>query len=146
MNDKIIVRNLDVKKYSIIEYFYQPKTDLDYTVCENCGRLISNICVIKDDEETYNVGLDCISTIMKYDNLTLHEMEMLKIKKYLNNLKKFRADLIKKNRSIKPLCKYDKNDKSISIFHNGRKFGYITEYLFNKLKLDKLNMEFESEV
>lgn len=58
---KVVKRSLPIKKYKIIDTW----STLDpETVCDNCGKAISNIAKIKsEDGKTYLVGMDCAATL-----------------------------------------------------------------------------------
>lgn len=61
---KTIQRNLPIDTtYSIVESFYKSLED-GGDICNNCGKLISNVAIIKDAKGVaYHVGLDCASTL-----------------------------------------------------------------------------------
>jgi len=61
---KVIQRSLPIDTtYSIVESFYKSLED-GGDICNNCGKLISNVAVIKNaNGNTFNVGLDCASTL-----------------------------------------------------------------------------------
>ena len=62
---KVIQRNLDLnKEYSFVSAKYISLVDGSGCSCDNCGKLIANIVIIKDAEGShYNVGSDCATTL-----------------------------------------------------------------------------------
>lgn len=59
---KVIRRNLLIENYTIVDTFSLGEGD--YVACDNCGRPIKNVAVIKSDtNQQYNVGLDCAQTL-----------------------------------------------------------------------------------
>ena len=72
---KIIQRNIPInQQYEIIETFYSSIED-SATCCDNCGKLIANICVIKgkDDGKVYHIGMDCADSLTSIKNELLFE-------------------------------------------------------------------------
>lgn len=79
-NKKIIIRNLDLtKKYSIVGHRYEPLIDGNPCNCYNCGRLISNIATVETEGKEFDIGLDCLKTVL-YNN------ELLESDSYLKHL------------------------------------------------------------
>lgn len=93
----IIQRNLDLTlKYVLIDKKYIPLIDGGGTVCDNCNAPIANIATIKSGDKTYNIGFDCLDTIllnnMILDGKSLEEYTHFKthVKAYIriaNNMK-----------------------------------------------------------
>ncbi len=62
---KVIRRNLPINTtYTLIDSFYSGGLLDNPMTCENCGRPIANIGVVKNAEgQTFDVGMDCASTL-----------------------------------------------------------------------------------
>ena len=64
---KAINGKLDMSKsYRLIDIEYRGKLDIGTAEsCENCGQIISNTAIVKDDDgKTFRIGLDCMQTIV----------------------------------------------------------------------------------
>lgn len=84
---KVIVRNLPIRKYRIIECSYTSEV----CYCDNCNKLIKNIATIEDENKnTHFVGLDCAETLSGID-----EWDILYYKEKFNIGKKIRTKLLK---------------------------------------------------
>lgn len=80
----IISRKLDLSiKYNLIDKKYIPLIDNIGLCCDNCGKLISNIATIRGNNQTYNIGFDCLDTILLnnsiLDGLSLDDYNKAKI-------------------------------------------------------------------
>jgi hypothetical protein len=91
---KTIKRNLPIDTtYTLVESFYRSLEDGGCS-CDNCGRLISNIAVVKDNTRgvQYNVGMDCAGTLTgiqgNYEFEWIHKI-------YFNEAKSARAAMMK---------------------------------------------------
>lgn len=73
---KVIQRSVPLnQRYEIVSSFYQSLEDGGGTICENCGRLITNVATIKgqSDGRMYAIGMDCAETITSIkDEWELH--------------------------------------------------------------------------
>jgi len=49
--------------------------------CDNCGKLIANIAVLKHNTDIFNVGMDCLENILK-NNLILSQTDIKDIEAY----------------------------------------------------------------
>src|SRR3990167_3450645 len=67
---KRIIGRLPVNvRYTVIDTAYKAKDAIDFSVCDNCGKIISNIAIIENEQnQRYSVGLDCASTMQLYRN------------------------------------------------------------------------------
>lgn len=67
----IVQRNLPLnQKYILTDKKYIPLSEGYGTCCDNCGKLISNIATVKNDNGTvFNIGFDCLETILINNNL-----------------------------------------------------------------------------
>lgn len=67
----IIQRNLPLnQKYVLTDKKYIPLTEGCGTCCDNCGQLIANIATVRNADGTvYNIGFDCLETILINNNL-----------------------------------------------------------------------------
>lgn len=67
MKTKVIIqRSLPLTQtYNLIETFYSSAMDGGGHLCENCGRLISNIAKVQGetDKNIYYIGMDCAETL-----------------------------------------------------------------------------------
>jgi hypothetical protein len=95
----IIKRNLDLnKKYFFVSKTYISLIDGYGTTCANCNKLIANIATVKDeDNKVFNIGLDCLETLMlnneilKGVDIDFKEIkkQLQKVKRGLSNIKEF---------------------------------------------------------
>lgn len=73
----IIQRGLPLHKYELVGIIHTPIED-GGSVCENCGKTISNIASIKDENgKHHHVGMDCLETIQQ-SNSFLNAEEWVK--------------------------------------------------------------------
>jgi hypothetical protein len=91
---RVIKRNLPVDTtYELVESFYISLADGGCS-CDNCGRLISNVAVVKDQKRNkqYSVGMDCAGTLTgikdDFDFNFIHQS-------YFNDAKSARAAIKK---------------------------------------------------
>jgi len=103
----IIQRNLDLNiKYVLIDKKYIPLIDSVGMVCDNCNKLISNIATIKGGGKVYNIGFDCLDTIllnnMILDGKSLKEYEHFKshVKTYIKKANELK-DIVKEHNTTK---------------------------------------------
>ena len=86
---KIIARNLDLTvKYDLIDKRYIPIIDSIGIVCANCGKLISNIATISNDGKLYDIGFDCLDTIL-LNNMILDEKDLESYNHYKGHIKSY---------------------------------------------------------
>lgn len=95
---RIIKRNLSLdQKYVVVDKQYVPILEGGGACCYNCGQLIANIATVKgDDGRMYNIGFDCLETVL-YNNSLLSQNDMddvEKVKKMIPKVLRF-AKLIK---------------------------------------------------
>lgn len=84
---KAIYGNLNTtKKYTYVDFLVGQ--EFDYKACENCGAIIKNVAVVKDnDGKCYSIGFDCAEALTNLGNpLDLVEAKK-KIKKNLKIIK-----------------------------------------------------------
>ena len=103
----IIQRNLNLSiKYTLIDKKYIPLIDSVGMVCDNCNKLISNIATIKGGGKVYNIGFDCLDTIllnnMILDGKSLKEYEHFKshVKTYIKKANELK-DIVKEHNTTK---------------------------------------------
>ena len=66
----IIKRSLPLDvKYSVIDKKYIPVLDGGGCSCDNCGKLIANIATITNGKEAFNIGFDCLETVLMNNSL-----------------------------------------------------------------------------
>lgn len=59
---RIIRQQLPIDIYEIVDTFSLGEDD--YSVCDNCGKVIKNIAVVKNSKgKLFNVGMDCAETL-----------------------------------------------------------------------------------
>lgn len=97
----IIQRNLDLKvKYKLLGVSYISIED-GGCICDNCGRLISNIASIKSIKGSYNIGTDCLESII-INNELLESGDYLQYlysdKPAIAKAKSLRAKIIKQKK------------------------------------------------
>jgi hypothetical protein len=75
------LKNIPEGNYTKISAVYIPLIDSTGTCCENCGRLISNIVTVKneDNSKTYIIGQDCAKNLFSQKE---NEEIAFEIKKY----------------------------------------------------------------
>lgn len=75
-------------KYNVINISYKAKDAVDYCICDNCGKIISNIAVIENEKkQIFCVGLDCATTMSLYQNDSV--FDLIQAKKELARRAKF---------------------------------------------------------
>ena len=66
----IIKRNLPLDvKYTVLDRKYIPIFESGGCVCDNCGKLIANIALVKSQNGFYNIGFDCMETFLLNNSL-----------------------------------------------------------------------------
>lgn len=85
----MIRRNLQIdKNYILIDSYYTGGLENGGLHCANCNRVITNIAVIKDNENNvFNVGVDCaesLTNIEGLDNINAEFSEMKAIRTKIN--------------------------------------------------------------
>lgn len=96
----IIQRALDLKKqYELIEVSYCSIEDGGGQSCENCGKLITNVATIRSEGRNYQIGLDCLDTILENNNRLISDADYLKYqysdKPAIQKAKGLRAKVLK---------------------------------------------------
>lgn len=124
----IIQRNLPLdQKYYLIDKKYIP---LDVSIggycCDNCGKLIANIATVKNDENTYNIGFDCLETILINNSL----LSTNDIKDY-ERIKKMIPKIIRFSKELKEIFALNQNQITGLIFERPDSYlsYWITYYL-----------------
>lgn len=96
----IIQRALDLKKqYELIDVSYCSIEDGGGQSCENCGKLITNVATIRSEGRNYQIGLDCLDTILENNNRLISDADYLKYqysdKPAIQKAKALRAKILK---------------------------------------------------
>jgi hypothetical protein len=61
----IIQRKLPLtERYTLIDKKYIPLTESCGIGCDNCGQLIANIATVKTGDKVYQIGFDCLETLL----------------------------------------------------------------------------------
>ncbi len=94
----IIQRNLPLNiQYSLIDKKYIPiEQSCGAYTCDNCSKLIANVATVKSqDNNIYNIGFDCLETILINNSLlsTGDMAEYEKIKKMIPKIIRFSKTL-----------------------------------------------------
>lgn len=99
----IIQRNLPItQKYAVIGSFYRSIEEGGGQCCENCGRLITNVCEVQgsEDGKHYFIGMDCAETLTgikgNFDFEYIHKANFQQAKSALAYIQK----AIKKSKEI----------------------------------------------
>lgn len=89
----IIKRNLDLSvNYTLIDKKYIPiEQSIGAYCCDNCGKLIANIATVKSKNGTYNIGFDCLETLLINNQLLsgLDIQEYERVKKMIPKVLRF---------------------------------------------------------
>lgn len=99
---RVIERSVPLnQRYEIVGSFYQSLEDGGGAICENCGRLITNIATIKGqgDGRMYSIGMDCAETITSIK----HEWDFEMAKSEFQQAKSARAAILKMVKKAKEL-------------------------------------------
>lgn len=85
--------NLPINEnYKLIDSFYTGGLD-NATVCDNCGKPIANVAVIKNSkEELFNVGLDCAETLTNLEGLYSAKMDFEELKSIQSKIRKLQKE------------------------------------------------------
>lgn len=96
---------LDVN-YTLIDRKYIPlEQSLGAYCCDNCGKLIANIATVKSVAGTYDIGFDCLETLLinnqllsgkdiaEYERVKKMILKVLRFSKYIK-------DVVSKNESV----------------------------------------------
>lgn len=102
---KIIRRNLPInKEYKLIDSFYTGGIIDNPMTCENCGRPIANVAVIKDEDgKSFDVGMDCAETLssiknsMEFTSVQNHFQEAASIRNKIRKAVKGGSSLVVEN-------------------------------------------------
>ena len=126
---KTIIGSLPVnKEYTITELDYCP-ADCG-TVCDNCGRYISNIATITDGKNDYCVGLDCAESLKGCG--IGESWEIMEAKKKIARMARF-------VRWFKKSCKfyaYWDGDKSEILFYDFEPSKWDSRYKYRYTTTD----------
>lgn len=94
---KVIKRNLALNvKYTCIDKKYIPLSEGIGCTCDNCGKLIANIATVKSVNGTFDIGFDCLETVLLNNSL----LEGFDVSEY-DRVKKMIPKIIKAAKSIK---------------------------------------------
>jgi len=98
--EKKLIGRLPVNcKYNVIDTSYKAKDAFDFCTCDNCGKIISNIAVIENEQkQRFNVGLDCAMTMSLYQNDAV--FNIIEAKKELARRAKFTKWYLTKCQSV----------------------------------------------
>lgn len=110
----IIERNLPLNiHYHLIDKKYIPLAESFGTCCDNCGQLIANIATVKNDAgNVYNIGFDCLETIL-INNSLLSSKDVIEYEKA--------------KRMIPKVLRFAKQLKEIIELNNGILTGFLFE-------------------
>jgi hypothetical protein len=118
----IIQRKLPLTEhYTLIDKKYIPLTESCGIGCDNCGQLIANIATVKTGDKVYQIGFDCLETILINNQLLsgkdIAEYEAFKkmLPKILRFAKKIK-DTMRANAGITNITGI-KFDKPLSEFY-----------------------------
>lgn len=95
---QIIQRNLDLTDtYNLIDKNYIPIIDGGGTICQDCGRLISHIALVKGVKQNkhFNVGFDCLTKLLANNTLicNFNAEQLKKYKGQINKVIRFTKEL-----------------------------------------------------
>lgn len=109
----IIQRNLPLNvQYKLVDKKYIPLSESFGTCCDNCGALIANIATVKNDKNTFNIGFDCLETIL-INNSLLSSNDI--------------AQYEKTKKMIPKVLRFSKILKETIDLNNGRLTGFLFE-------------------
>lgn len=136
----MIVRKLDITKNYIISGVRHLIDDAE--TCDNCGKIITNIITLKDDDGNfYNVGTECAKMIDKFMNTWDGMRELKQAEKNLKNEAKFNKWVIKKAVYKKEwISKFD-SDRCAELYDAEKKLCYKSnlDALKDKKIIHKIN-------
>lgn len=150
---KFIKHELPVDNYEIINT-YSLSAD-NYITCDNCGKVIKNIAVIKNSKgQTFNVGLDCAETLSGIDdydiaywsnNFNIAKSIRAKVRKFQKQGGILRVqnsywDL--NNVNIELLRKLEPERSGDYFMREELTFDFIKKYLPEFSKMAKVNTHF----
>ncbi len=85
---QIIKRNLPLDVvYTLMDKKYISIVDGYGCTCDNCGKLIANIATISNGSKSYNIGFDCLDTII-INNTILSQVDIVDYEAYKNAIDK----------------------------------------------------------
>ena len=122
----IIKRSLPLDvKYSVIDKKYIPVLDGGGCSCDNCGKLIANIATITNGKEVFNIGFDCLETVLMNNSL----IENYSLPE-LNNVKKSINKIIRFSKKIKEAISNNPHSIVTGLLFEKPSYdtGYITFY------------------
>lgn len=142
MKKTFIKRSLPVDNYTIVETYSLAKED--YIICENCGKVIHNIAIVKDSKgNVFHVGLDCAATLSG-----INDFDIAYWSNGFNMAKNIRAKLNKARRAgfeISASNSYYDIDNITICYGNGRELvteDFLKKYLPEIAKIAKVNNDF----
>ncbi len=101
---KIIERSIPLNvTYTLTNKRYGSIIDGNGCTCDNCGKLIANIATIKNAGTSYNIGFDCLDTILE-NNAILSNVDIKDYRAYKASLSKV-MKLIKRIKEVLKECK-----------------------------------------
>lgn len=110
---------LTKENYTLVSVSYIAIVDSFGTVCENCGRLISNIATVKNDlNKHFTIGLDCAKTLLSKEVFTEAGKEIARKKKISEKIKEL-------ERNNKP---YVLNESRQPCYPPEMRSGYLIAY------------------
>jgi len=100
----IIQRKLPLNvTYTLVDKKYISLVDGMGCTCDNCGKLIANIATISNGGNRYNIGFDCLDTIL-LNNAILSEIDIQDYEAYKAAITKT-MKLIKRIKEVLTTCK-----------------------------------------
>lgn len=100
----IIARKLSLNvSYTLTDKKYISLTDGFGCTCDNCGKLIANIATVNDGNKSYNIGFDCLDTILQ-NNAILSDIDIADYQQYKAALSKI-MKFIKRIKEVRVSCK-----------------------------------------
>lgn len=123
----IIKRHLSLSvHYTVTDKKYIPLTEGCGCTCDNCGKLIANIATVKSSEGVFNIGFDCMETLLINNSL----LSATDIQDY-ERIKKMIPKVIRFAKELKEILDLNKGRLDGFMFERPNKYetNYITFYL-----------------
>jgi hypothetical protein len=142
--------NLELNEnYTLVDSFYTgPLTEGCGTTCENCGKLITNVAVIKNSKEKkFNVGMDCAETLTNVFGLYNAEMDFNELKSLTaktNKIKKTNEVRFNIHSDGEMYCEYNHKERGwLNLWSKDMEFvnKYMKHYLSQVENKDKIGFE-----
>lgn len=133
----IIERNLSLNnKYFLIDKKYIPiEVSAGAYCCDNCNKLIANIAVVRSENgNVYNIGFDCLETILINNNL----LSTNDIKEY-EKIKKMIPKIIRFSKTIKEQLNNYKNISGIKFEKQTYTSDWFTFYWLQNNEITSRN-------